>query len=161
MIKNLYNTKLFDDAYKKYNNLIYQVAHQYLFDSYTSQDVTQEVFVRLFTNTKPFNDEEHVKAWILRVTINLCKNILKSKDYTNIELNDELGLQDQSFENQSNQKVDIYNGLKELTRDQQIYIYLNYYLGYTTKEISELLNLNENTIKSHLSRSRKILKDCI
>ncbi|KIR02481.1 RNA polymerase sigma-70 factor, ECF subfamily [Lachnospiraceae bacterium TWA4] len=161
MIKKLYNTESFESKYTKYHELIYRTAYQYLLDIDTAEDITQEVFVKLFTNTKKFNDDEHEKAWILRVTYNLCKNILKSKNYTTLQLDDDLIIGNNSFENQTTERLDLDNSLKILTNDQRVCVYLHYYLSYTTKEISELLNLNENTIKSHLKRSRRILRDSI
>lgn len=161
MSKLAFDNNEFDKKYDKYSKLLFRTAYQYLLNVYASEDVVQEVFVRLFTNKKPFKNEEHEKAWLIRVTINLCKNHLSSKTSKEIALNEEILKNDLPFEEKSENQIDIERELKKLTPEQRSCIYLYYFEGYKVKEISEILNLNENTVKSLLGRARQTLKNNI
>lgn len=151
----------FDEKYDKYSQLIYRTAYHYLLNVDSAEDITQEVFVKLLTNSKTFNDEEHEKAWLLRVTINLCKNVLKSKSNSNIEINDEIQIIDNSFEEKSINKIDMKKQIEGLSPIQRTVIYLHYYEGFSISEIARITRINQNTIKSHLKRAKTTLKNNI
>lgn len=154
-----YDDMLFNEKYEKYHKLIYCTAYQYMFNIQFAEDVTQEAFVKLFTYRKAFNDEEHEKAWLLRVTVNLCKNILSSKNYQTLSINEEDSmLKVSSFEDASNQKLDFMNELRKLSPEQRTALYLFHYEGYAIKDISKIMKLKENTVKSHLNRAKQNLK---
>ena len=158
MGKNVYSETEFNEKYDKYCRLVYRTAYQYLLNTDMTEDVVQEAFVKLFINRKAFNDDEHEKAWLLRVTINLCKNILKSKAYHNLELNVESEICETSFEENSNTKIDIQNQLKNLSAEQRTAIYLYYFERFSIKEISKVMKIKENTVKSHLKRAKQNLR---
>lgn len=153
-----FNEEKFNEKYNKYYKLIYRTSYQYLFNKEASEDVTQEVFVKLLTKSPIFNDTEHEKAWLLRVAINLCKNKLKSKSNSDVTLFEYINNACNSFEEDINQQIDIINELKKLTPNQRISIYLYYYEGYSIKEIAKITKSNENTVKSHLSRAKQNIK---
>ena len=127
MGKYAYNEAEFNKKYDTYCNIVYRTAYQYLFNVEFAEDVTQEAFVKLLTCNKNFNDDEHEKAWLLRVTINLCKNILKSKSYQNLELKNEITIYENTFEESSENKIDILSYLKRLSAEQRTAIYLYYF----------------------------------
>ena len=129
-----------------------------MMDKDSAEDILQEVFIKLFTNKKPFNDAEHEKAWLMRVTINLCKNQLSSKASGETELNEEIAENSEAFESNSEQRLDIERILRKLSPEQRGCIYLYYYEGYKIREISEMLVMNINTVKSVLKRARQTLK---
>lgn len=158
MKKHIYSEAEFNKKYDKYCILVYRTAYQYLFNIEFAEDVTQEAFVKLITCNKNFNDDEHEKAWLLRITINLCKNILKSKSYQNLELKNEIYIPENSFEKKSDNKIYISDCLKQLSKEQRTVIYLYYFEGLKIKEISKVIKLNENTVKSHLKRAKQNLK---
>lgn len=161
MTKYTYEQEKFNEKYNKYCTLIYRTAYQYLFNADAAEDIVQEVFVKLFTHHKSFNDDEHEKAWLLRITINLCKNALKSKSNNNLTFDDEIRLDDNSFEDTSDTRIDIVKSIKALTPEQRAVIYLYYYEGFTVKEIARITKCKENTVKSHLKRARQALKNDI
>ena len=158
MKRTIYNESEFNKKYDKYCNLIYRTAYQYIFNVQLAEDVTQEVFVKLLTYGKSFHDDEHEKAWLLRVTINLCKNILKSKSYQSLELKNEISVYNSAFEEKSDTKMDISTYLKHLSAEQRTAIFLYYFEGLKIKEISKVMNIKENTVKSHLKRAKQNLK---
>lgn len=160
MKKTLYDDKNFEDMYQKYSHLIYKIAYQYTLNISYSEDIMHDVFVKLLLNKKMFLNETHEKAWIIRVTINQCKNIIKSKDFNSYSLFDnEKSLE--LIESNVDSKIDIENAIKSLSKDERICILLYYYENYTTKEISNILKMNENTVKSHIKRAKSKLKNLL
>lgn len=158
MAKYKYDESIFTEKYDKYSKLIYRTAYQYLLNIDAAEDITQEVFVKLLICNKAFNEDEHEKAWLLRVTINLCKNALKSKHSNNITLNDEIKIADNSFEEDSISKIDMKKQIENLSPIQRTVIYLYYYECFSIKEISKITQINQNTVKSHLKRAKENLK---
>lgn len=116
-----------------------------------AEDVTQEVFVRLLESSKKFKDGEHLKAWLIRVTINECRTLMRK------------------YSRETEQSAEIadcavYDGdsvleaVKALPENYRNAIYLHYYEGYTAKEIGKILDAKENTVLSWLSRGRAALR---
>lgn len=153
-----YDESIFNEKYEKYSKMIFRTAYQYLLNVDSAEDITQEAFVRLLTSNKVFNEEEHEKAWILRVTINLCKNALKSKHSNNVALNDEIEIADNSFEDNLISKIDMKKQIECLSPAQRTVIYLYYYERFSIKEIAKITQINQNTVKSHLKRAKENLK---
>lgn len=140
-------------ALKKYSDMVRRICFLYLRDSTDVDDVFQEVFLKLLQKKTSFENEEHEKAWLIRVTINKCKDILKSfwrKNIDSIE-NIELPFEDKI----SNELLKVVLSLPEKYKDV---IYLYYYEEYTVPEMAILLKKHENTIYSHLHRARALIK---
>ena len=159
--KLAFDNNEFDIKYNKYSKLLYRTAYQYLLRTDAAEDIVQEAFIKLFTRKKSFNDSEHEKAWLLRVTINLCKNYLVSKSANETELNEDIISGEANFKEKSETQIDLEHQLDKLSPQQRTCIYLYYYEGYKIKEISAMLDLNINTIKSILSRARQSLRNYI
>ena len=157
MKKRAFNENEFEEKYQRYSKLLFRTANQYLLDADAAEDVVQEVFVKLFTRNKRFKDGEHEKAWLIRVTVNCCKNRLTSPKSRETELFDSAAVE-QTFEKDSEMQIDFERELKKLSPEQRTCIYLHYYEGYKITEISELLKMKENTVKSVLSRARQTLR---
>lgn len=158
MGKRDFSEDSFNIKYDKYSPLIFRIAYQYTLSRDFAEDIMQEVFIKLLTYKKPFKDGEHEKAWLIRVTVNCCKNLVKSKAWSNTELTESLEAKS-SFEESSNAHIDIESELKKLSSDERTVIYLFYFEQYTSKEISKMLNMNENTVKSHLRRAKSKMKN--
>jgi RNA polymerase sigma factor (sigma-70 family) len=140
-------------ALEKYSDMVRRICFMYLHDYADVDDVFQEVFLNLIQKKTPFENAEHEKAWLIRVTINKCKNNLKSfwrKNTDSIE-NMELPFEDKA----ENELLQVVLSLPQKYKDV---IYLYYYEGYTVPEMAKLLKKNENTIYSHLSRARALIK---
>ena len=147
--------KFLEETINKYSNMVYRLALTRTGDKDYSEDVYQEVFFRLARNMPEFESEEHKKAWLIRVTINCSKNILNSSFLKHrAELDENL-----KFETQ--ERHDIYYAVLKLPIKYRTVIHLYYYEDYSIKEISKILNENENTVKSHLARARKKLEEDI
>lgn len=146
---NVYISNVVD----KYSDMVYRTAYHALSDVHYAEDITQEVFLKLCRTMPDFESEEHEKAWILRVTINMCKNYNK-KVYThpNIELSENIPVTDEY-------KTDgtVLSAVKALPEKYRNVVYLYYFEGYPIKEIAQIMNSNQNTASSLLMRARKKL----
>ena len=119
-----------------------------------AEDAVQEAFIKLMEAQPAFNDEEHAKAWLLRVTINLSKNMLKASSRKN-----ESVTEDASYtENESDEVLYCVMKLEEKYRTV---IHLYYYEGYSIKEIASILKLPSATVGTRLKRARAKLKNML
>lgn len=137
---------------QKYSSMVLQIAYQYSFNKSEAEDITQEVFIKLYKNIKKIKNNEHIKAWLIRVTINL------SIDYNRNYWNKNTTSLDENYKYFDEETKDVFNELKKLTPEYRNIIYLYYYQGYKISEISEILSMNQNTVSSYLNRARKELK---
>lgn len=136
-----------------YSDMIYRLAYQYTRDEGESQDISQDVFMAMLKKM-PFEDEVHLKAWLIRVTINKCKDYLKSSRRKNLPLDE--NIQSHSYTHE--------DGIEEIMQlpplDRNI-IYLYYYEGYSVKEIAKIVGKSSNAINIRLTRARESLKNLI
>lgn len=150
---NIQTEKQYNKIVENYSDMIFRIAYQYLYNKYDAEDIVQEVFVKLLSRKVIFKDEEHVKSWLIRVTINQCLDYKKSlvkRSTVPIE-NMEI-----PFENK---EEGILEELQLLKEDERNILYLYYYEGYKIKEIAKILKQKQNTINSKLTRARKKLKE--
>ena len=115
----------------------------------------QEAFCKYLSKRPSFKDENHEKAWFLRVTINVSKNYTKSFWHRNVSL------MDQDIKFLSDEKQEIWNLVRELPEKYRVVIELHYIEGYSIKDIAKLLNKNESTIGTRFERAKKKLKELI
>lgn len=147
--------KFLEETIEKYSNMVYRLAMARTRNIENSEDVYQEVFLRLARKMPEFESEEHKKAWLIRVTINCSKTILNSSfDRHKAEL-------DENLKFETPERHDIYYAVLKLPKKYRTVIHLYYYEDYSIKEISKTLKINENTIKSRLSRARKQLEQAV
>ena len=151
----LNKNEFLEQTIEKYSNMVYRLAMARTRNIETSEDVYQEVFLRLARKMPEFESEEHKKAWLIRVTINCSKSILNSSFIKHrADLDENL-----SFE--TPEMHDIYYAVLNLPIKYRTVIHLYYYENYSIKEISKILKLNENTIKTRLSRARQKLEKTV
>lgn len=140
-----------DAVVEKYYDMIIRIAYHNLKNQADVEDVAQEVFLKLMRE-EDFEDEGHRKAWLIRVTINLCKDVNKSAWNRKTE-----GLIE-TLEPFSKEQQRILDELWELPKNYRNVVYLYYYEELTIREIGRILREKENTVSSWLSRARKKLK---
>lgn len=139
--------------YNTYSKLILRISYTYLRDSLCAEDILQEVILKIIQKNVTFSDIEKEKNWIIRVTINLCKDYLKSSWYRKkIELKDDI-----TYIPKEN--LYILDTVLELPEKYKVVIYLYYYENYNIKEIAQILNKSQNTVGTWLSRAKKILRN--
>ncbi len=141
----------FSFAFKQFTDTVYRIAVHNTSNSSDAEDVVQEVFIKLLESDRAFRNSEHLKAWLIRVTINLCRDKFKKTSRETLVEN--------AFAFKTGEeKADILEAVKSLPENYRNAIYLHYYEGYTAKEISRILEAKENTVLSWLSRGREALR---
>ncbi len=153
----------FEEAVDKYGNSVLKTAYIYLRDRDKADDIYQEVFIKLYTHKVQFESNEHLKAWLLRVTINASINYLKShwhKKTVEYEPNEMIPNSDntESTVCKAEEVTQILNAVMSLKIQFREVILLYYYEEYTIPEISQILNTPEGTVKTRLMRAKDKLK---
>lgn len=142
-------------ALNKYGDALMHLAYTYTKSMDDAQDMVQDAFLKYMTKAPEFETDEYEKAWLTRVTINICKNFLTStyrKTYS--ELDENIKVEDEY----STGLAEIVNSLPEKYRSV---IHLFYYQGYSQKEVAEILGITESAVSTRLLRGRNLLKDMI
>jgi len=144
-----------DKIIEKYFNMVYKLALSQLKSVSGAEDITQEVFLRFIKETKPFQSDEHIKAWLIRVTVNCCRSLFSSSWFKKtVPLTE---LTDSAFE--TPEKSDVYYAVLSLPKKYKAVIHLFYYEDLSVAQIAKYLNLKETTVKSQLHRGREMLKE--
>lgn len=138
---------------EKYSDMVLRLALTYVKNISDAQDVCQDVFIKIFQLNKTFIDSEHEKAWIIRVTINACKDVMRSQWKKKFLSINEIVLPVKDRENR-----EVVSIVLELPLKYRSVIYLHYFENYSTLEIAKLLNRNSATVRTQLKRAREILK---
>ena len=149
---NVQTEKQYIEIVEKYADMIYRIAYQKVLNRYDAEDIVQDVFVKLLSSKSYFRDEEHIKAWLIRVTINLCINYNKSLARQKTVSVEQLDI---PF---PQQETGVFEELYLLPEDERNILYLYYYEGYKIREIAKILRQKQNTINSKLTRARNKLK---
>ena len=143
-------------AMEQYADTVRRLCMIHLKSYHDSEDIFQNVFLKYMLHEQSFIDGEHEKAWLLRVTINSCKDYLKSFFHRNVVPLDIINEMEAVEEEDHREVLEAVLSLPNKYKDA---VYLHYYEGYSTAEIGKILGKKENTVYSLLSRGRKILKE--
>ena len=146
----------FETAAEKYRDNIYAVAFNYFKNAPDADDIVQDVLLKLYRTDKIFESEDHVRNWLLRVTVNQCKKISVSSWFRK---NVPLETYAESLEYETPEESDLFFAVMNLPKKYRIIVHLFYYEDYSTKDIAEMLRLKEPTVRTRLMRARKILKE--
>ena len=144
---------LFSQKYSQYSTMLYRLAMIYLGNAYDAEEAVQEAFIRLLYKAPSFVDPEHEKRWLLRVQINICKDILKSGWRSRTVHLEEAG----SYQMDSD-SLYIMERLVSLPQKYKSVIYLHYYEGYQLQEIADLLGIGLSAAKMRMKRGRELLR---
>lgn len=140
---------------EQYADTIARLCMVYLKNPADSEDISQMVFLKYALCDTVFESEEHKKAWLIRVTVNACRDLLKSFFHSRTVPLDSL-LQCPAELPQDNREV--LEAVLALPKQYREVIYLHFYEGYTAPEIGKLLKKNTNTVYTLLRRAKEILK---
>ena len=150
-----------EEVIEKFGSTVYSAALDITKHELDAQDVFQEVFLRYIRYKKghTFNSLEHAKAWFIRVTINCCRDLFKKRNKKQkLEVDESALIAVASPEKEEAEDYGVFEAVQELRESYRIVIHLFYYEGYKIKEIADLIDENENTIKTRLSRAKKELE---
>lgn len=142
---------------RRYIDTVYRVALNYIKSPSDADDITQNVFLKLLQEKKPFAGDDHIKHWLIRVTVNECRNLVRSRWWRAESIEEYAG--QLVFDNQA--QSDLFHMVMALPRKYRLPIYLHYYEGYSTQEIGQLLKLPKNTVCTQLKRGRELLKESL
>ncbi len=138
-----------------YHGTVYRLALSYVKNCADAEDITQEAFLRLYKYDGSFTADENCKAWLIRVTVNLSKNLLKSCWFTRrAEL-------DENIPCNSAEDKGVFDCVMKLPPKYRVVMHLYYYEGYSVKEIAGMLGATETSITTRLARGRQKLKDML
>ena len=136
----------------KHENTLFRAALAILGDVHGAEDAVQDTFLRYLEKRPDFRDENHERAWLLKVTANLCKSALRAqKRHPTVELLDVYPAPDEDAR-------ELVEAVLELPANQRAAVHLFYYEGYSTEEIAAILGQRPGTVRSHLSRARETLR---
>lgn len=139
----------------QYQDMVYRVALHQFGVLQDAEDAVQEVFLRLYTEEKLFESGEHLRRWLIRVTLNVCRDTLKSpwrKRRVPLDTVPDQPVFD------APEQGELYQAVMALPEKYRVTLYLFYYEELSTKEIAELLGLRQTAVTTRLSRGRELLK---
>ena len=145
-----------EPVYEKYKDNIFAIGFNYFKNSIEADDVVQETFLKLARCGKDFENEEHLRNWLIRVAVNECKRVsLSSWVKKKVSLEEYSGQID--FETQEESQV--FTAVMSLPKKYRQVIHLYYYEDYCTAEIADILGISRTAVTTRLLRGRKKLKE--
>ena len=145
----------FTAAVERYKDMVFRTALHTLASPQDADDTVQEVFLRLFQYQGTFDGEEHLRRWLLRVTVNRCRDLLKSPWRRRVALEEmpETPVFDKPRE------AALYREVMALPEKYRTVLNLFYYEELSVREIGELLGVGDSTVTTRLARARRRLKE--
>ena len=143
-------------AIEQYSDTVRRLCMVHLKNHADTEDIFQTVFLKYALSSILFESEEHEKAWLIRVTINACKDLLKSFFRSRTVSIEEVVEQPALLPPENREVLEAVLSLPQKFKDV---VYLHYYEGYTAPQISQILGKNVNTVYTLLTRSKQMLKE--
>lgn len=151
--------KAFTELVLRYEQDLYKIALTRLHSEYEIEEAVQETMISAYKNLKNLKDKEKFKKWLIKILINKCNEIYRKKIFKLVSFED---LDNYRIIDNSNseleEKLDFYSIINFLDKKERTIMVLYYGERYTSKEIAEILNKNENTVKTIIHRAKKKLK---
>lgn len=144
------------EAVIKYSDTLYKVCIVILCNEQDAQDAIQDTFCRYLEKKPEFRDEEHEKAWLIRVATNICRDMIRFRiRHPKVDIDE--------VENilMAPEQKEILNELLALPFKQKTVIYLHYVEGYQIKEIADILGITEGAVKTRLLRGREQMRNAV
>lgn len=142
-------------AVEQYADTVRRLCMIHLKNHADTEDIFQTVFVRYLLHDRPFASPEHERAWIIRVTLNACRDLLRSFFRSRTVSLEELTDQPAPLEPEHRA---VLQAVLDLPRPYRDVVYLHYYEGYTAPEIAKILGKNVHTVYTQLTRARDLLR---
>ncbi len=145
-----------NQAIERYADMVRRICLVHVKNETDTEDIFQTVFLKYALSSVCFENEEHEKAWMIRVTINACKDWLKNFFRSHTVSLEQVREQTELLEQEHREVWEAVISLPEAYRDV---IYLHYYEGYTAPQIAQILGKNVNTVYTRMTRARNRLKE--
>lgn len=149
-----------EHALDAWGDLVYRLALNQMGSPHDADDVTQDAFLKLLEDATSFQDDEHLKAWLIRVTINRCKEVRRSAWRRRVDTMDASSPELANLESPAQELLasDVGEAMSHLPKQARLIVYLHYFEGYSVEEISQFIRCNPITVRTRLYRARKKLK---
>lgn len=151
----------FTDNYYKYVDDIYRLCYSFMKNRMDAEDATQETFMKYYYSDREFESDKHLKAWLIVTASNHCKNLLKHwwrKKREDIDYNGSNDPYGTDSGEDYVEKDEILELVLSLPEKYKTAVFLYYYEGYDSIEISKIIGKPASTVRSYLLRARKLLK---
>lgn len=148
-----------EEVFQEYGNMLYRIAFVMMKNAFDAEDVVQDTLIKYMErmkSEKPFETEEHRKAWLIRVDINFCKNRLRF--YKN---HPKIGMEELSRYYEEKEDTRLMDSLLLLPTKYREILLLHYVEGYQGREIAGMLKLSESAVRKRLERGRGKLRDIL
>ena len=144
------------ELFEKYQNNLYAVAFNVCTNAEDAEDVVQDTFIQYYSFKKQFDNEQHIRAWLIRVAINKAKNMNRTFWRKN-----KMSLEDymETLTFETPESGELFEAAMNLPEKYRIVIHLFYFEDYTIHEIAKILKLSEGNVKVRLSRARSLLRE--
>ncbi|MGC8977030.1 MAG: RNA polymerase sigma factor [Candidatus Ratteibacteria bacterium] len=153
----------FEELVKRYEKMVYGIAYRFLNNKQDAEDITQEVFLIVYRKIRNLRKSNSLTNWIYTISLNLTRHYMKKNSRENNlyqVFKDRLTLENKQTDYE-NLKEKIKISLGKLSPQQRDAIELKYFKGLKIKEISKIMNCKEGTVKVHLFRGIKALKEVL
>lgn len=161
------NSDAFEELMTRYQEQMYRTAYLYLGNQEDSLDVVQESVYQALKNIKQVQKPKYFKTWLMRIVINNAMALNKKKAQVIFfpEGDEREGMDaviyEESIERQTDSHLDITTALAQLKESYRKVIILYYYQSLSVREIGQVLELSEGTVKTNLARGRQALKETL
>lgn len=144
----------YTQAVERHLDMVYRIALNWFRHPPDAEDASQEVMLRLWRTDTDFQSEEHLRRWLVKVTVNECKRIsLRPWRQRSVPLE---ACSEPVFEDTAQREL--FDAVMALPGKYRVPLYLYYYEGYAVNEVGELLGLRPSTVQTRLARGREKLK---
>lgn len=155
--------KSFEIIVEKYYKTVFRLAFRILRNNDDAEEITQTVFIKVYENLDKYNPKFKFFSWLYRIAVNETINLTKKQSYTE-KLDDEYSANDENPDqiydkSELGEKIQV--ALGELDMLYRVPVVLKHFLDYSYKELSDLLDIPEKTVKSRLFTGRQLLKDIL
>lgn len=147
--------KSFCELIEIIKNDLYLIAKTRLKNEDDIADVIQDTIIICYKNIKFLRNEESFKSWVIKILINNCNKVYKNLNNKNISIEYNNVSEFLGVTENNDEKLNFQDLIKHLNSEEQLILTLYYYSRYTTKEISSIIKIKENTVKSKISRAKE------
>lgn len=151
-----------------YGNELVRLAFSYVKDAEIAKDMVQNTFIKCYKNLESFRFDAQIKTWLYRITINECKDYLKSWNYKMVQVKSFINETAKSILPSTEKTVinkynneEIKDTIFSLPKVYREVVYLYYYDSLNTEEIAKVLDIPANTVKTRLRRAKQRLESMI
>lgn len=151
--KNLISKADIKEVIEKYSNMLFRISYCILCNRQDAEDALQDTFFKFITKAPEFKDDEHEKAWLIKVVTNISKNMLVTRlkrKTVDIDELKHIGVDDTDS--------GVFSAVMELPVKYKMVMTLYYIEGYTSAQISDMLSISEAAVRKRLQKGRELLK---